>query len=232
MAIRRLIKSADLDDMPPAKLYLDDIKDIVEILVDPGSDASSEPSVVKYEVRGRECDTLEDLEKLGGRAGRFEIRVSRGYRTSTVRSTGRGTSLWIAAPENDFWNKHGRVRRIFENNAIWWKSVLNKCFGRFSFVIGFPIFLFVLNLVSWHFTSSSEWRKTEDELYGLEVWLWVAFMFIYTFAFAGSTAVFRYSHTKGWGRWFEAHGSQILLVVLGVVLKVLGDVLWRYFQRH
>jgi hypothetical protein len=87
VTIKRKEASDASDELPAAKLHLDEVREIVEILTAPESGTSSDGFVVKYRVRDLECDTLDDLGELGGRARQFEIHVSKGGRTSSLRLT-------------------------------------------------------------------------------------------------------------------------------------------------
>jgi hypothetical protein len=232
MTIKRLPKSPDIDEMPPAKIYLDEVRQIVDALSTPDSDRAGEPASVKFRLRGLECDTVEELEQLGGRARRFEIQVQNGYRTSTLRSKGYGTQLWLSGPESDFWRTHGKIKRILESNAIPWKNVANECLKHPSFYFWFPTLLLIADIATYHFLTSAALRKTERELYYAVLAAYVVGVSVYQFLFAGSVLILHYSHTKGVRKWFEAHGAQILLVVLGVVLKLVGDWIWHRLQGH
>src|SRR5579863_7426490 len=111
-----------MDELPQAKLYLDDIKEIVEILVAPRSDGTEE--TVKFLTRTWECNTIEELERLGGRAREFEIHVTSNGRNSSLRMTARRTYLWLDCPELERWSKHGKIKAIFEGSSIRWKILL------------------------------------------------------------------------------------------------------------
>ena len=68
--IRRQRKEARSDELPIAKLHLDDVRDILQILAAPDSDASNPEVHTKFIVRDQECDSIETLRKsvaqLGG----------------------------------------------------------------------------------------------------------------------------------------------------------------------
>lgn len=68
MAITRLPPEIP-DDFPPAKLYLDDIAEIVAIFREDDTDAK-----VEFIVGNQKCDDLTDLRKIGGHQTRLEIK--------------------------------------------------------------------------------------------------------------------------------------------------------------
>jgi hypothetical protein len=244
VTIKRKGASADSDEMPAAKLYLDDIRDIVEILTAPEAGASSDAFVVKYRIRDLECDTLEDLEELGGRVRQFEIDVSKGDRTSSLKLTGRRSYLWLLCPEIDYWKKQAKIRRVFENNSIAWKNVINDAIGspvsRSGFwsvgfwIVGFWIinsFLLYAAVFVTRRLAPPAYLPSENLLNWIVLGVVAAALFTYILRFSGSVAVLHYSHTKGWRRFFQEHGVQVLLVVLGVVLKTVSDLIWHHFSR-
>ena len=81
MAIKSLPQSIP-SELPPAKLYLDDITEILQILTDsnPGCQASF--------VAGKsKCDTLDDLRDLGGRTTHFVMNISSPGKHQTLELT-------------------------------------------------------------------------------------------------------------------------------------------------
>ena len=69
MTVRRLPKTRQrLDEFTVAKLYLEDVRDITEILI--GDSAVRD---LKYRVRDFECDSVDELEEIGGSARSFAI---------------------------------------------------------------------------------------------------------------------------------------------------------------
>ena len=58
-------------ELPPAKLYLDDIGEILQILTDSGEDCQA-----SFVVGKSKCDTLDDLKDLRGRTTRFVLNIS------------------------------------------------------------------------------------------------------------------------------------------------------------
>jgi len=75
MTIRQVKQEPSL---PPAHLYLEDIEEIFGAMVDHITRRESPvPEEVKtrFVIGKRECDTIDDLKKLGGRSRRFAINV-------------------------------------------------------------------------------------------------------------------------------------------------------------
>jgi hypothetical protein len=235
VTIKRKQDSSLSQGMPAAKLYLDEIRNIVEILSTPDEGSNGSAVVVKYLLRDLECDTLEELEQLGGTTHKFEVQVARDgdYAPSALEITRRRTYLYIASrKEGERWIRYGKVKKVFESNSIAWKNVLNIWLDSLTLVLVAPIVIVGLHLLIYHLIASPTWKQREDYGYWAFLLLFFPFMWLYPFAFGGSVVLLHYSHTKGVRTWFRKHGPQVLLVVLGVGLKFLADWVWRYFQSH
>jgi hypothetical protein len=234
VTIKRKQDSSLSRGMPAAKLYLDEIQSIVEILSTPDEGSDGGTVAVKYLLRGLECDTLEELEQLGGTTHNFEVQVARDgdYGPSTLEITRRRTYLYISSrKDGERWIRYGKVRRVFESSSVAWKNVLNIWFDSLTFVLLAPVVIIGLYLLVYHLTASPTWKHRED--YGYSILLvFVPFMWVYPFAFGGSVVLLHYSHTKGVRTWLRKHGAQVLLVVLGVGLKFVADWVWHYLQSH
>ena len=229
MAIRRVLRRRPSDELPPAKLYLDDVREIVDILAapTPGASASAQSDVaLRFRVRGSECDTLEDLEKLGGRARKFEILVSygsQGYQYSGIRSDIMWTRLILSVPPNA-WEKETKIKQIFDANVIWWKNIFFRLPDWFIYLL--PMTAVPLIVVVRRFGVNG---RTEDVIEGC---LFAVFTVPFLCkALGGSVLILRYAHTHGIRRWFEEHGNQLFFLIVGALLatflKPLAEWLWR-----
>jgi hypothetical protein len=226
VAIKRRVESSSADELPAAKLYLDELREIVEILTAPDSDGKSDEFVVKYRVRDLECDTIEELEQIGGKARNFaiEARVVDGYRTSRLRMRIYGTSLSLECPSSDYWVKQGKIKEIFEKNAIWWKNAARHL-PWWWLLLAAPLDL-ALHVLFPAFMKGA----VAHVIHGLLVVIFLVPWILHVFA-GQSVVVLHYSHAHGLRRWFQEHGTQVLLVVIGVALKYLADWVWQHF-RH
>ena len=141
MAIQSLPQSIP-SELPPAKLYLDDITEILQILTDsnPGCQASF--------VAGKsKCDTLDDLRDLGGRTTHFVMNISSPGKHQTLELTPSSTRIHIHEIGDPLpaWSKYVNVAAIFEKRRLRLKSV--------SRAIGWRLFagLWLLTLALWMF---------------------------------------------------------------------------------
>jgi hypothetical protein len=226
--IRHKRKEARSDELPIAKLHLDEVRDILQILATPDSDDNDSDVHTKFIVRDQECDTLEELEKIGGVARQFEMIVENGRRESVLKMSAPFTYLRLSCPEQDFWVKQGKIRQIFDANTIWWKNTFVEALNRMPPWLA--VVLFVGSILPYYLIPS--WRSVHrDGTYWTSFILFTVFLGWLMFSFGGSVVILRYSHAGGIRRWFQDHATQMMLVVLGVVLKELGDWIFHYFQH-
>jgi len=71
-------------ELPPAKLYLDDITEILQILTDSNTDCQA-----SFVAGKSKCDTLDDLRDLGGRTTHFVMHVSSPAKHQTLQQSPR-----------------------------------------------------------------------------------------------------------------------------------------------
>ena len=164
-------------------LYLDDIRDIVAILTENASEFS-----VKFSLGDVACDTVEDLQQLGGRSTNFKITVieKRGEVGVPTHAPPLRSWLeisWVAtylglgcASEDEFWARRGRITEIFESNSIWWRRAIQALFH------GTPWWVYALFVLSWLLSA------------------------LYYTQLAGTT-IFALLGGSGWVTWSSTHQS-------------------------
>lgn len=229
MAIRRKLSRPSSDELPPAKLYLDDVREITEVLKESVSDGVGD-DFLKYRVRNLECDDIAELEKLAGRTRKLEIEVGKGDRFSYIRITPSSTLLWLGCSGNNYLASQSRIKAIFDGNVIRWKQLLKEIGELCSLIPAWVIGLVILGtvLISLLAPSSSGHVRINWEgqlVAGI-------FMAIYVFGFSGSIVMLRYSYAGGVRKWFQEHGNQLFFVVLGVALSYLLNWLLQHWRVH
>ena len=107
--------------LPPAKLYLDDITEIVQILTDSSADCQA-----SFVAGTSKCDTLEDLKDLGGRATHFVMNVSSPGKHQTLELTPSSSRIHIheLGDQLPAWSKYVNVAAIFQKRKLRLKSAI------------------------------------------------------------------------------------------------------------
>ena len=98
--------------LPPAKLYLDDITEIWQIL----TDSSPDDCRASFVAGKSKCDTLDDLKDLGGRTTHFVMDISSSGKHQTLELTPAATRIHIheIGDQLPAWSKYVNVAAIFE----------------------------------------------------------------------------------------------------------------------
>jgi hypothetical protein len=115
MAIRALQKSVPRD-LPEAKLHLDDVEEICEILKSPPSAWEA-----NFVVDDKQCDGFEDLKELRKRTDSFRISLSAEHRSRTLSISKYRTELEIYdyPPDEQLrWSLYARVEAVFKRKRL------------------------------------------------------------------------------------------------------------------
>jgi hypothetical protein len=133
-------------ELPAAHLFLGDVEEITEIvanLVGAGVN-KPDPSTIKYSVGDRECDTVGDLKKIGGKTKKFGIEAPTGFLI-----VGSRNSFYTTFGGEESWTAYGKVRAIFDHRSSRVLSVMNDANLPTSgvFVLSFALPLFLLALM-------------------------------------------------------------------------------------
>jgi hypothetical protein len=117
-------------DLPPARLYLDDIEEIVAIFRDVRSyfveDNEHAVCTTKFAVGRFECTEIEELKSFGERTSTLEIEVRRGGTLIGALEIGVNGTSWKAYPRTlaETFQIYGRLHALFEVRKIRWKTAL------------------------------------------------------------------------------------------------------------
>jgi hypothetical protein len=208
--------------LPPAKLYLDDIAEILEIFTD--SSANCQASFVTGKSK---CDTLRDLQNLGGRTNHFVMNVSSPGRHQTLELTPSSTRILIHEIGDPLpaWSKYVNVAAIFEKRKLRLKSVVRA--------IGWRLFagLWLMTVALWMFVpyaikpvSAYEWPR-------LATCSIVIAAIVYYFVSSQSIVYLRNARKVGAGRWLEEHKPEIIVGVICAFSGVLASQMLERFWK-
>ena len=218
MAIKPLPQSIPTK-LPPAKLYLDDITEIVQILTE------SNPGCQATFVAGKsKCDTLDDLKDLGGRATHFVMDISSPGKHQTLELTPSSTRIHIheIGDQLPAWSKYVNVAAIFEKRRLRLKSVARA--------LGWRIFagLWLLTIALWMFAPHALKPVPPYELPRLATGIVIAAAVVYYFVSSQSIVYLRYPHKVGVANWLTEHKPEI---IVGVICALLGAVTSQVLER-
>ncbi len=208
MAIKPLPQSVPTD-LPPAKLYLDDIREICDILKDSTGDWS-----VRFVVGNRRCDTLDDLLELGGRTKKFAIDITAPNKSRNLDITPYSSRINVydyGEGRSDEWSIYAKVAAVFENRKLKLKAASRAVEGWIFF--GLAAVLFWVGMLR----PFSRPINVHDAPVLIGTTL-LALVVGYYFVESHSVVYLRYSHEAGARRWFDEHLSQIIMLIIGAVV--------------
>ncbi len=221
MAIKHLPHSIP-STLPPAKLYLDDITEILQILTD------SDPGCQATFVAGNsKCDTLDDLKELRGRTTHFVMDISSPGKHQTLELTPSVTQIHIHEIGDQLaaWSKYVNVAAIFKRRKLRLKSAV-RALAAWIFA-GF----WLLAVAVWMFVPHPAKRLSVDELRPLATGVLLAAVVVYYFVSSHSIVYLRYPRRVGVGGWLEDHKPEIIVgftcAVMAVIATRIVEKVWK-----
>jgi hypothetical protein len=205
--------------LPPAKLYLDDIVEILQILTD-----SSDNCHVTFVAGKSKCDTLDDLKGLGGRTTHFVMDISSPGKHQTLELTPSATRIHVheVGDQLPAWSKWVNVAAIFERRKLRLKSAIRSA-APWTFAG-----LWLLTVAAWIFAPHAVKPVSIYELPRLFTGMAVAAAVVYYIACSHSVIYLRSPHTVGVGRWLEDHKPEI---IVGAICIVVGTITSQVLAR-
>ena len=221
MAIKPLPHSIP-SNLPPAKLYLDDIHEIFRILTDSNPDC--EASFIAGQSK---CDSLDDLKELRGRTTYFVMNISSPRKHQTLELTPSVTRLHIDELGDQLvaWSKYVNVSAVFEKRKLKLKSVVHSL----SPVLFAGLCLLALAL--WMFVPQAAKPVSIYETNRLVTGILLAAVVVYYFISSHSIVYLRYPRRVGFGRWMEDHKPEIIVgiicILTGVIATRVVEKVWK-----
>jgi hypothetical protein len=218
LAIKPLSQSIPTQ-LPPAKLYLDDIDEIVQILTESNADCKTSF------VAGRsKCDSLSDLKDLHGRTTHFVMDISSAGKHQTLELTPSVTRIHIYEIGDQLaaWSKYVNVAAVFERRKLRLKTAV-RTLG--SWILAG---LWLLAVAVWMFVPHPARPISIYELPRLVTGFLLVAAIAYYFASSHSVVYLRYPQRSGAGRWLEDHKPEI---IVGFICALMGGVATRILER-
>lgn len=115
-------------ELPHTHLYLDDIEDISAILLSSSQKARpSGQATITFSTGEVRMDSVQDLEKHGGSAKHFSIRIgSYGDGTVTLHGFSSPEIRQYSSNEEIKWATYGQVKAIFEKRQFRTKNIITR----------------------------------------------------------------------------------------------------------
>jgi hypothetical protein len=233
MAIRT--KEEDVpSEFPRARLFLDDIEEIVRIFreliesrkLGPLSTADDPKIKVRFSTAGEECDDIKDLPKIAKRFRDLKIEVTRGNWVETSLTLHPMHSRWSSwgLSKEDTWSAFHKLQPVFKKRIRLWGSLLQSL----PWWAGWPLWLAFL----WLFPEIDHpLAKLMPQRAAI-----VTALFLYAFGILavafGSRETYltpRYSWEPSPVRHYLK--EKLVPVVVGTVLGIGGTILGLYL-RH
>jgi hypothetical protein len=220
------------DELPPARLYLDDVETIVDLFTQ-AADSESTTSVLS--VGKFDCSTIEDLKQLGlPRAIRFRIEVKTESSSVAILRIDPSTTFWIFGPglrPHDAFKVYGGLQAIFEVRKIQRKAALRSmppwlllAFILFCVISALAVTVAVNRVQPWHFGIG-------DVIFivlRLPIPLWV----FYKTAIEHSVVEFSRVHDlHGMRKRLAEWKPYIIAAIIGGFIKELFDLIAHALKR-
>src|ERR1017187_4275894 len=117
-------------DLPHAHLYLDDVEEICQVLIETYKKNpypwAEEPTIV-FSTRDSQMESIEDLEKLGGSAKNFAITVTGGdsnWGSVQFHSFVNPDLRNYCGSDEERWAVYSKIKTIFEHRQYRAKNAL------------------------------------------------------------------------------------------------------------
>jgi hypothetical protein len=114
------------DELPPARLYLDDVQQIVTLFTQA---ADSENTKTVFSVGKFDCTTIDDLRELGRRSTNFKIRVMASDSVVAELRIDKFRAAWygggLGSMDKGF-RVYGQLQALFNIRRIRWKASLRS----------------------------------------------------------------------------------------------------------
>ncbi|MGA9811534.1 MAG: hypothetical protein WBQ64_02085 [Terriglobales bacterium] len=206
-------------ELPPAKLYLDDIGEILQILSE-----SSQECQASFVVGKSKCDTLDDLKDLRGRTTHFVLNISSPGKHQTLELTPSATRIHIheIGDQLPAWSKYVNVAAIFEKRRLRLKSLVRTA-APWVFAA-----LWLVAVAVWTFAPHVARPISIYKLPHIATGFILTVAVVYYFVSSHSIVYLRYPQRVGVGRWLEDHKPEI---IVGAVCSVLTAVVIEVLEK-
>ncbi len=207
--------------LPRARLYLDDIEQIVHVLTAaerkasyPGTEAL-EPPTPTFQVGNQSTTEIEDLRKIAKRTSNFTLKLERPGPELLFQIDGRGAQWWSSGlARADAWETFHKLEAIIRPKA----SRLETERGAIALGTLIPA------MAAFAFLATRLSPKHADTAAAIALLaVYGAGILFGDRLLAGSSVILRYSYDEATRR--EERNSKILIALLGAALGLVSGVI-------
>src|SRR5258708_7952386 len=225
--------------LPPARLYLNDIQEIVEIFRAARNYeehrfsgleklAPDSRETISFECGNKTCDTFDELKKIGGTTSKFKVEVANSFGSSHSLHIDRHGTSWLSynVSNDGKWATYRKLESIYSHRKIRWRAAI----GALGFWTWMGVSLFGNTVVVF--------------LIGKFTRLWpngAGWIFIYILLSNGVLALALFRNTvvvlqdssepSGFKGILSKSIPQIVGAILAAFLGVVGTLLVQYIHR-
>lgn len=198
--------------LPPAKLYLDDINEIWQILTESCDDPSTSVIVGKAQ-----CDSLKDLPGMGGRSTDLVMEISSPGKHHTLSLKPGASSIHIHELGDQVmaWSKYVKVDAIFKKRKLRLKSLVRAAWPWLVVCLWLSsVAAARLVHVPTHLTIYSWVNLVAGVLIGCAILCY--------FLSSHSVVYLRHPHKMPVWRWLEDHKQELIVGIAGVLVGTIA----------
>lgn len=235
MAITRLPKPVP-DDLPPARLYLDDIEEIATILAAALGETTPE---VKQGEKAPDIQTKFRIDdKVSPQIGDFEHLKKRTHDLTVTVSKGNCQARIFITESNTFWSSfemsreksldtHSKLKTVFDEKKLWWRARARMA-PWWTFLFFYPA-VFILTVILASLYPQLKAHSAEIASIVATLLTLVAFAAVFIGSRRHSTVILSYSSDARAKR--EELWSKVSLILITALVTLFGTLLAQYILR-
>ncbi len=215
------IKTKDAEvpsDLPPAKLYLDDIVEIVQLFsralpMKRDSSGGVSAIVTKFEVGQKQCDDINDLPKIAKQTTNFNLEVRRKYDSAKLYVSRYNSDwYWSGLDDEEVWATARKLQSIFEQRQLRWRKLIDGL-NFIPLVVGLLMPLVLL------------FRNTAKEI---SAFLVVSAFMLFWFATLRRHSIVVFRYRSDLTAMKDERTEKVFLILATAFISVLGTVLVQF----
>jgi hypothetical protein len=211
------------DELPHARLYLDDLQEISNILMEayrrPEGDPSKQPTIM-YSFGDIRTDSIQDLRDRGGSAS--DVTIQLGYTTIRLGRFSQPSIYLSSLADAERWGVYSRIKAVFDSRRL----VLKNFISGLPFSAQMLLYVFVMG----GFPALIEVLTSKHKVVGWIVFscYWLVFALIAVILIRPDRVIFVDSHERSKVSADRRRGfmRDIGMITLGAGIAKLIDLIF------